>query len=269
MEGNNRAAMNILVCIKQVPYAKEVRLDPKTHTLIRDGVESIINPYDMYAIEEGLRLKEAHGGNVTVITMGPPQAENALRDALSYGVDDAVLLSDRAFAGADTLATSYTLAMGAKKIGHFDLILCGKQAVDGDTGQVGPGLAVRLNISYVAYVRKIRSIADGAMRVERMMDDGYEVIDVPLPALLTVVKEINEPRVPSLKSKMRAKKQSIAVWSASDIGTPTERIGFAGSATWVTHVFKPERKSRLEWLEGSVDDQVNALVDRLRELKVA
>ncbi len=260
--------MNILVFIKQVPYAKEVRLDPKTHTLIRDGVESIINPYDMYAIEEGLRLKEFHGGKVTVMTMGPPQAEEALRDALSYGVDDAVLLSDRAFAGADTLATSYTLALGAKNLRDFDLILCGKQAVDGDTGQVGPGMAVRLDIPYVTYVRKIRSVDDGTMRVERIMDDGYEVIDVPLPALLTVVKEINEPRVPSLKNKMRAKKQSIAVWGAADIGATTARLGLAGSATQVTDVFKPERKSNLEWLEGSVAEQVDALVDRLQKLKV-
>jgi electron transfer flavoprotein beta subunit len=268
VSGMDVRAMNILVFIKQVPYAKEVRLDPKTHTLIRDGVESIINPYDMYAIEEGLRLKEAHGGKVTVMTMGPPQAEEALRDALSYGVDDAVLLSDRAFAGADTLATSYTLAMGAKNLRDFDLILCGKQAVDGDTGQVGPGMAVRLDIPYVTYVRKIRSVDDGTMRVERIMDDGYEIIDVPLPALLTVVKEINVPRVPSLKNKMRAKKQSIAVWGAADIGAITARLGLTGSATQVTDVFRPERKSNLEWLEGSVDEQVDALVDRLQKLKI-
>ncbi|MDL1978634.1 MAG: electron transfer flavoprotein subunit beta/FixA family protein [Deltaproteobacteria bacterium] len=260
--------MNILVCIKQVPYARDVRLDPETHTLVRDGVESIINPFDMYAIEEGLRLKESCGGKVTVMSMGPPQVEEALRDALSLGVDDAVLLSDRAFAGADTLATSYTLAMGAKKIGNFDLILCGKQTVDGDTGQVGPGLAVRLDIPFVAYVRKISSVADGKMRVERIMDDGYEVVDTDLPALLTLVKEINEPRVPSLKNKMRAKKQSITVWNAADIGADTRKLGLAGSATQVTQVFKPERESKLEWLEGSVEEQTDALVEHLRALKV-
>lgn len=260
--------MNILVFIKQVPYAMEVRLDPKTHTLMRDGVESIINPYDMYAIEEGIRLKESHGGKVTVMTMGPPQAEDALRDALSYGVDDAVLLSDRAFAGADTLATSYTLSLGAKKMGDFDLILCGKQAVDGDTGQVGPGVAVRLAIPYVTYVRKIRNVGDGTICVERMVDDGYEVIETSLPALFTVVKEINEPRVPSLKNKMRAKKQPVTVWSAADIGADTTRLGLSGSATQVTNVFRPERKSTLEWLEGSADEQADALICRLRDLKV-
>jgi electron transfer flavoprotein beta subunit len=158
--------------------------------------------------------------------------------------------------------------MGAKKIGNFDLVLCGKQTVDGDTGQVGPGLAVRLDIPFVAYVRKISSVADGKMRVERIMDDGYEVVDTDLPALLTLVKEINEPRVPSLKNKMRAKKQSITVWNAADIGADTRKLGLAGSATQVTQVFKPERESKLEWLEGSVEEQTDALVEHLRALKV-
>ncbi|MFH1077281.1 MAG: electron transfer flavoprotein subunit beta/FixA family protein [Pseudomonadota bacterium] len=260
--------MNIVVCIKQVPYATEVRLDPKTHTLVREGVQSIINPYDMYAIEEGIRLKERYGGKVTVLTMGPPQAESALREAVSYGVDEAVLLSDRAFAGADTLATTYTLALAVKKINKVDLVICGKQAADGDTGQVGPGLAVRLDIPYVTYTRKIREITNNVMRVERIMDDGYDVLEVLLPALLTVVKEINEPRVPSLKHKMRSQKQSIVVWNASDLGADMGQLGLSGSATQVTRVFKPERNKKLQWLEGSVSEQVDALIDKLRVIKV-
>jgi len=261
--------MNIVVCIKQVPYPKDVKLDPETHTLIREGVESIINPFDMYAIEEGLRLKERHGGKVTVLSMGPPQAEEALREALSYGVDDAILLSDKAFAGADTLATSYTLAMGIRKIGNVDIILCGKQAIDGDTAQVGPGLAIRLNIPYVTYVRRIVYINNSKkMRVERIMDDGYETIDLNLPALLTVVKEINEPRVPSLKHKLRAKKTNIPVYSAKDIGADIKRLGLNGSATRVIKVFSPQRKRKLEWIEGSVEEQVEKLLDRLRSHKI-
>lgn len=260
--------MNIVVCIKQVPYPKDVKLDPKTHTLIREGVESIINPFDMYAIEEGLRLKERHGGKVTVLTMGPPQAEEALREALSYGVDDAILLSDKAFAGADTLATSYTLAMGIRKIGDVDIILCGKQTIDSDTAQVGPGLAIRLNIPYVTYVRKIVHLNSKKIRVERIMDDGYETIDLNLPALFTVVKEINEPRVPSLRHKLRASKTRIPIYSAKDIGADIKRLGLNGSATRVINVFKPQRKRKLEWIEGSVEEQVEKLLDRLRTHKI-
>ncbi len=188
--------MNIIVCVKQVPDAKDVRLDPKTNTLSREGVESIMNPYDQHALEEAVRLKEEHGGEVTVITMGPPQAEEILRQAISCGADKVVLVSDRAFAGADTWATSYTLEKAIIKVGKFDLILCGKQAIDGDTAQVGPGLAMRLDIPFLTCVQKIRSADTKGLSVERMMDDGYDVVEVDYPMLLTVVKNINEPRVP-------------------------------------------------------------------------
>ncbi|MDI6606628.1 MAG: electron transfer flavoprotein subunit beta/FixA family protein, partial [Candidatus Omnitrophota bacterium] len=214
--------MNIIVCIKQVPETTEVRINPETNTLIREGVKSIINPFDMYAIEEGIRLKEKFGGKVTAITMGPPQAESALREAISMGVDEGILLCDRVFAGSDTWATSYTLSGAIKKIasrdGGFDLIVCGKQASDGDTAQVGPGISMHLDIPQVTYVKKIEkvtfssghcepltqggngeAISKKVMRVERLMEEGYEIIEIPLPALLTVVKEINEPRLPSLK----------------------------------------------------------------------
>ena len=168
--------MNIIVCLKQVPDSTKVRLDPVTHTLIREGVESIINPYDLYALEAALRLKDSVGGKVTLLSMGPPQAETALREALSLGADEAVLLCDRAFAGADTWATSYTLSQAVRKIGQFDLVVCGKQAIDGDTAQVGPGLAERLDIPHVAFVRKAE-LAGSALAVERLSDEGFEILD--------------------------------------------------------------------------------------------
>ncbi len=260
--------MQVIVCIKQVPDTRQVRLDEKTHTLIREGVESIINPYDLYALEEGLRLKDRFGGKVTVLTMGPLQAESALREALSYGADEAVLLSDRAFAGADTWATSYTLAKGIEKIASFDLILCGKQAVDGDTAQVGPGIAERLSLPYVTWVRKIEEVEPGRIRVERLMDDGYDRLELPLPALLTVVKEINEPRVPSLRGKMRAKSQPIPVWGVHELGVDPERVGLKGSATQVIKVFPPPRLKEKEWIEGTVEEKVTQILDKLAALKL-
>jgi len=260
--------MHIIVCLKQVPDARQVKLDPETHTLIRTGVESIINPYDMYALEEGLRIKERRGGAVTVLTMGPPQAEDALREAVSYGADEAVLLSDRAFAGADTWATTYTLARGIQKIGPFDLILCGKQAVDGDTAQVGPGLAERLSLPYAAWVRKIEALEDGWIRIQRLMDDGYDRLELALPALLTVVKEINEPRVPSLKGKMRAKSLKIPVYGAAEIGADLRETGLAGSYTQVVRIFAPVRAREKEWLTGSVENQVGQLLHKLSVQKL-
>jgi len=260
--------MHIIVCIKQVPDTRHVRLDEKTHTLIREGVESIINPYDLYALEEGLRLKERFGGKVTVLTMGPPQAESSLREAISYGADEAVLLSDRAFAGADTWATSFTLSLGVQKIGAFDLILCGKQAVDGDTAQVGPGLAERLSIPYVTWVRRIEEVHNGLIRVQRLMDDGYDRVELPLPALLTVVKEINDPRVPSLKGKMRAKTQAIPVWGAKELAADPEEVGLSGSFTQVIKVFPPPRLKEREWIEGTTEEKVTKVLEKLTALKI-
>jgi electron transfer flavoprotein beta subunit len=258
--------MKIIVCVKQVPDAKDVRLDPKTNTLAREGVQSIMNPYDRHALEEAVRLKEQYGGTVTVLSMGPPQAEAVLRDAISCGADEAVLVSDRAFAGADTWATTYTLSLAIKKIDDFDLILCGKQAIDGDTAQVGPGLAERLDIPFVAYVRKIRDCAADTMRVERLMDDGYDVLEVPLPALFTVVKEINEPRIPSLKGKMRAKKIDITTMNAVDIEADPDQLGLKGSTTQVVKVFSPERKGPRAMLAGTPSEQVAQLYEKLSPL---
>ena len=258
--------MKIVVCVKQVPDAKDVRLDPKTNTLAREGVESIMNPYDRHAVEEAVRLKEAHGGTVTVISMGPPQAEETLREAISCGADEAVLVSDRAFAGADTWATTYTLSQAIKKLDGFDLILCGKQAIDGDTAQVGPGLAERLDIPYIANTRKVSECSDSTIRLERMMDDGYDEVEMTTPGLLTVVKEINEPRVPSLKGKMKAKKAEVKVMTAADIDAEVDLLGLKGSTTQVVKVFSPQAKGDREMITGSVDEQVAKLVQKLESL---
>lgn len=257
--------MDIIVCIKQVPNSAYVRIDPDTKALVREGVESIINPYDMHALEAGLNLRERYGGKVTLLSMGPPQAEEALRESLSHGADEAVLLSDRAFAGSDTWATTYILSLGVKKIGSFDLIICGKQAIDGDTAQVGPGLAERLDIPYVTYVRRIESIENGLMCLQRLMDDGYDVLELPLPGLLTVVKELNEPRLPSLKAKIRAKSQKIPVYGAEELGAHENKIGLSGSFTQVTEIFAPKWHRERLMIKGSVAQQIETLLENLKK----
>ena len=261
--------MNIIVCIKQVPGSTKVNINPETNTLVREGVEAIINPFDMYAIEEGIRIKEKIGGKVTVITMGPKQAEDALRQAVALGADEGVLVSDRAFAGADTWATSYTLSQGIKKIGAYDLIICGKQAMDGDTAQVGPGIAEHLNIPFVAWVRKIDEIKEGYIKVQRMMEDGHDIIEMALPALITVVKEINEPRIESLRGKMKAKKYMPLNYSAKDIAGELEKLGLRGSPTIVERIFVPVRGGKKEMLEGAtVGEKVGKLLGKLKESKI-
>ncbi len=257
--------MKIVVCIKQVPDAKDVRLDPETNTLARAGVESIMNPYDRHALEEGVRLAGEQGGTVTVLSMGPPQAQEVLREAVACGADEAVLVSDRAFAGADTWATTHTLAQAIMTVGGADLVLCGKQAIDGDTAQVGPGLAERLGYPYATCVKKLLGCAEGTLRLERMMDDGYDVLEVGLPALLTVVKEINQPRLPSLKGKMKAKKLEIKTLSAADIDADPGQIGLPGSPTQVVRVFSPQARGERTIFQGSVDEQVEQLARELEK----
>jgi len=258
--------MRIIVCMKQVPDTADVRINPETNTLIRDGVPSIINPYDTHAIEAGLQIREKTGGTVTVVTMGPPQAEEALREALSMGADEAVLLTDRAFAGSDTWATAYTLAKAIEHIGA-DLILCGKQAIDGDTAQVGPEIAEFLDIPHVAYIRKIDEVTDGKIVLQRLMDDGYDVIESSLPVLLTVVRELNVPRLPSLKGKMAAKKAVIRKLGAADIGAAEESLGLKGSPTQVRNIFAPEVKKDRKIFEGTPEEKVDALLKELVSLK--
>ncbi|HAZ09853.1 MAG: electron transfer flavoprotein subunit beta [Omnitrophica bacterium GWA2_41_15] len=256
--------MNIIVCIKQVPDTTNIRIDPETNTLVRSGVQSIINPFDMYAIEEAVRLKEKFGGLVTIVTMGPPQAEEALREAISLGADEAVLISDRAFAGSDTWATSYTLSRAIQKIGKFDIIICGKQAIDGDTAQVGPGIAAFLDIPQITFVKKIEDIKDSLMRADRMTEEGYDIIESPLPCLITVVKEINEPRLPSLKGKMKAKKIEIKKLEAKDLDADPDSLGLKGSPTKVVKIFTPPPRKGGQILEGEAKEVSGKLVELLK-----
>ncbi|MBD3390748.1 MAG: electron transfer flavoprotein subunit beta [Chitinivibrionales bacterium] len=260
--------MNIVVCIKQVPGTTQVKVNPDTGTLIRDSVEAVLNPFDEYAVEEALRIKEKQGGTVRVITMGPPQAESALRQAIAMGADEAWLISDAAFAGSDTWATSYTVSRGIRALGEFDLVVCGKQAIDGDTAQVGPGVAEMLGIPFVAWVRKIDDISGTSLRVERLMEDGYDVVELPLPSLITVVKEINEPRMASLKGKMRAKKADIRTLTAADLGADAARLGLKGSPTQVLRSFVPEKKTGGEKISGDVPELVTKLKSTIQELGV-
>lgn len=260
--------MNVIVCIKQVPDTAEVKINRETNTLIREGVPSIINPFDLYALEEGVRIKERVGRSVTVLSMGPPQVQDSLREAISLGADRAILLSDRAFAGADTLATSYTIARGLVKIGAYDLILFGKQAIDGDTGQVGPEVAEVLGLPHITLVRKIVELRQDYVKVERLVESGYEVLEAPLPAVLTVVKEINEPRVPSLKGMARAKKAEITTWSASDLDVDPARIGLDGSPTKVMRIFTPDFDKKGELLAGTIEEQVQTLIAKLKDGRV-
>jgi len=258
--------MHIIVCIKQVPNTTDVKIDPVKNTLIREGVDSIINPFDTYAIEEAVRLKERFTGKVTVVTMGPPQADAALKEAISLGCDEGILVSDRKFAGSDTWATSYTLACAIKKIGAFDIILCGKQASDGDTAQVGPGISTHLDIPQVTYVKKIEEIKDGKARVERMMEEGYDIVETPIPCLFTVVKEINNPRLPSLKGMMRAKSAKITQWMAADINADPKSIGLDGSPTRVVKIFTPAPRKGGEMLKGDAIEIAQKVGDLLKDI---
>lgn len=260
--------MEMLVCVKQVPDTTEVRIDPQTNTLIRQGVPSIVNPFDKNALEAALQLKEQHGGKVTVVSMGPPQAKAALKECLAMGADQAYLISDRAFGGADTLATSYTLAAGIRKLGSFDIILCGKQAIDGDTAQVGPEIAEHLAISQVTYVAKIE-VQGETVRVEREHEEGYEIIETSLPVLLTVVKSINEPRFPTVKGTMKANRAEIPVITVKDIEVEPERLGLKGSPTQVRRIFTPQQRVQGQIIQAdSARDAVQALLQKLTEAKI-
>lgn len=257
--------MKIVVCIKQVPDTTDVKINQETNTLIREGVKSIINPFDMYAIEEGLLLKEAHGGSVTVISMGPAQVSESLKEAISLGVDDVILISDRAFAGADTLATSYTLSKVIAKLGHVDVIITGKQAIDGDTAQVGPGIAEWLDIPHCTYVKAIEEVGEKSIQVQRMIEGGLERITMELPALITVVKEINEPRFPSIRGILRSREMEVPVWTVLDLDVEEHRIGLNGSPTQVVAIATPEMNRQAEIFTGKAEEQVQKLFTILRQ----
>lgn len=234
--------MRVVVCIKQVPDTTRVEIDPKTNTLVREGVRSILNPLDTFALEAGLRIRDELGGTVTALTMGPPQAEQTIREAIALGVDDGALVCGREFAGSDTWSTSYALAGAIRTIGPVDLILCGKQAIDGDTAQVGPELAVQLALPQATYVRRFREIAPGHAILERLTDRGFEVLRVPLPAVLTVVKELNEPRLPNLEDLRRGRFAALRRLDGAAIGADAGEIGLDGSPTRVVKIFTPESR---------------------------
>ncbi|MDO4438478.1 MAG: electron transfer flavoprotein subunit beta [Eubacteriales bacterium] len=257
--------MKILVCVKQVPDTNEVKIDPVKGTLIRDGVPSILNPDDANALEAALQLKDKDNSIVVdVITMGPPQATYMLRECLAMGADNAYLLSDRAFGGADTCATSTTIAAGIKKVGDVDVIFAGRQAIDGDTAQVGPQVAQRLNLPVVTYVQDIQ-MGDGKVTVQRQMEDGYELIEVQTPCLLTCVKELNEPRYMSIGAIVDAYKKEITVWNHEDVELDPADCGLNASPTQVFRSFTPPQKGKGEMLNGTIDEMAGALVGKLVE----
>ncbi len=263
--------MRFVVCVKQVPDTAEVKVDPRTNTLNRKGVPSIVNPYDMHAVEEAVRWKEALGGEVILISMGPPQAEKALRKALELGADRAILLTDRAFAGSDTLATSYVLALAIRSLGPVDLILCGKQAIDGDTGQVGPGIARRLRLPQLTYVLKIESLDRQEIVVWRKLADGRERVRARLPALVTVVKDINTIRYAPLPNLIQAQRAEVEVWGAADLEVDRSKVGLKGSPTQVVKIFPPPGRPGGEVLNPDgreVDAAVAQVVDNLVTRKI-
>ncbi len=248
--------MNIIVCVKQVPSTTEVRMDPITHTIIRDARQSVINPFDSVAVELAVQLKQAHGGKVTALSMGIPATETLLRDTIARGADDAVLLTDRRFAGADTLATSYTLSLGVNTIGAYDLILCGKMAVDGDTAQIGPELAEQLSLPHVTDVCAIEAVEKDSLVVTQQMDDGVRKIQVNLPCVLTIVREMAIVRYPSVKGILHSLTANVRVYDADALGADANRIGLTGSPTQVITTFFPENAKKTVYHKGDVDQLV-------------
>ncbi|MBT9177210.1 MAG: Caffeyl-CoA reductase-Etf complex subunit CarD [Firmicutes bacterium] len=264
--------MNIIIPIKQVPETSDVKMDKETGTMIREGVVSIINPLDLYAIEAGLLLKEQHGGSVTVCTMGPPAAAKALKEAIAMGCDEAVLFTDKRFAGADTWATSYTLAAAIKQVGAFDLIITGERATDGDTGQVGPGIAAWLNLPLATYVSRIESLNAGRIVVERLVEEGYQALDLPLPALLTVVKAVSSPRLPTLRGKKKARAYNLRTLAAVDLPVEDAKIGLKGSPTKVVKIDYPKVTRGGVMVkavgEEGLNNAVDSLLDFLKDKKL-
>lgn len=260
--------MRVILPIKQVPETSGVRMDETTGTMIREGVESIVNPLDLYAIEVALRLREAQGGEVLAISLGPPAAAKALREAIAMGVDSAVLLSDKAFAGSDTWATSFALSAAIRRLAPYDLVICGERATDGDTGQVGPGLAGLLDLPVLTYVSRVDAVAGGVCRAHRLVEDGYEELEMDLPGVLTVLKEAASPRLPTLRGKQRARRAEIPVWSAADLGLAPGQVGLEGSPTRVVKVFRPSLARKCETVvardEAGVSEAVERLVSMLK-----
>jgi len=255
--------LKFVVAVKQVPDTAEVRIDHEKGTLIRDGVPSILNPFDTYALEEALRWRDSLGGTVTVITMGPPQAEAVLTEAISMGADEGILLTDRAFAGSDTRATSQAIAEAVRKVGAVDVVFCGKQAIDGDTAQTGPGVAASLDWPQVTFVGRVREMTEEHVICERYVENGVQVLDTRLPAVLTILKDANTPRVPSLRGKMKARTFKPVLWSAADLGLSPEETGLSGSPTRVVTTATPEARHGGEIHRGTPEELAVIMADLL------
>lgn len=274
-----RPKLNIVIPIKQVPETSNVKMDPETGTMIREGVESVVNPLDLYAIQVGVDLRERFGGAVSVVSMGPQNATKAIREAVAMGCDEGVLLSDSAFRGSDTWATSYTIAQAIKNIGTFDVILCGERATDGDTGQVGPGIAAWLDLPVLSYVSRITDIRPetagvpgegdqsrvgvGTIEVERLIEEGYQRVRAPLPAVLTVVKEIVRPSLPTLRGKKRARRLEVPVWGSDDLAVEDAYLGLKGSPTRVVKIRTPKVARDGEVVKAREDHQIDQAVEGL------
>ncbi|HXF48038.1 MAG TPA: electron transfer flavoprotein subunit beta/FixA family protein [Verrucomicrobiae bacterium] len=260
--------MHTIVCVKQVPEIAGIKVSPDGSGVVPPPGAGMVNPFDVYAVEEGIRIKEKTSGKLSVVTSGGPAAEGALREALALGADEAYLLSDPLFATADPLHTALILSAGIKKIGAFDLVLCGKQAVDDDSSAVPAALAAYLELPQVIFVKKFEQLEPGKAKVFRMADDGYEVIETPLPAVVGVVKEINEPRLPSLKGKMRAKSAKITTWSAADLGLDASALNPANFGYKVEQFSPPSPRPKGEMLSGTPEEIAEKLFQKLREAQV-
>ena len=261
--------MHILVCVKQVPDTTEIKMDPITNTMDRSTAPTIINPFDAHAVEEAVKIKKQMGGKVSIISMGPPQAQEVIKKCIEMGADEGYLLSDRAFAGSDTLSTSYILAMGIKKVmdkDPIDLVFCGKQAIDGDTAQVGPGIACRLGMPQLTYVEDIESfdLERNVVVLHRKIDNGYEVVQSKLPCLITVEKDINELSFSPLTNMIKAARYKPIAWGINDFESDLSQLGLKGSPTSVRRIFPPAQRAGGELLEGSEDKVVKTLVDKLK-----
>ena len=254
--------MRIIVPIKQVPETSAVRMDEETGTMLREGVEAIVNPLDLYSIELAIRLKEEHGAEITAVSMGPPSAAKALREAVAMGCDSAVLVSDTAFAGADTWATAFVLAAAVTRLAPWDLVICGERATDGDTGQVPPETAALLNVPLATYVSAVEDVGKAALTVSRLVEDGYERLKVALPSVITVVKEIASPRLPTLRGKKKARRMDIPVWGPADLGVDAADVGLKGSPTRVVRISRPKLARRCETLYAGDENAVSQAAKR-------
>lgn len=260
--------VKIAVLIKQVPDTDEVKMDPETGTMVREGVSSTANPLDLNALEEAVQLKSRFGGEVTAISMGPPQAEAVLREAIARGADRAVLLTDRAFAGSDTWATSVALSRALELLGPFDLVLCGEKSTDGETGQVGPEVASLMGLPFATYVRRVE-VLGGAVRVERALDEGLQTLEMPMPCLVAVTGSINVPSMPTLAGKKRARQAQVERLSAQDLGVSPDEVGLSGSPTRVVRTYRPvvKREGR-RFGPRELDEAAEHVLQILRSLNL-